>query len=112
MSGSRVLFVCHDAGGTIPPVLAVARGLVEVGTRVSILSQPSVRLRAEREGYDFSSFSELDDYDRGNPIESQLSRSIPALTGTAVGEDLLASLEAEPADLVVVDPNLTGALAA
>lgn len=112
MSGAQVLFVCHDAGGTIPPVLAVARGLVELGSRVSILSQPSVRRRAEGAGYDFFPFSQLDDYDRGEPIESQLSRSIPALTGTAVGEDLLAILEAEQADLVVVDPNLTGALAA
>lgn len=98
MSGSHVLFVCHDAGGTIPRVLAVARGLVELGARVSILSQPSARRRAEDAGYDFFSFSQLDDYDRVQPIESQLSRSIPALTGTAVGEDLLATLEAEPAD--------------
>ena len=90
----------------------MARGLVELGSRVSILSQPSVRRRAEGAGYDFFPFSQLDDYDRGEPIESQLSRSIPALTGTAVGEDLLAILEAEQADLVVVDPNLTGALAA
>lgn len=112
MSGSHVLFVCHDAGGTIPPVLAVARGLVELGTRVSILSQPSVRRRAEGAGYNFFAFSQLDDYDRSQPIESQLSRSITALTGTAVGEDVLATIEAEQADLVVVDPNLTGVLAA
>ena len=26
MNSPQVLFVCHDAGGTIPPVLAVARG--------------------------------------------------------------------------------------
>lgn len=112
MSRSHVLFVCHDAGGTIPPVLSVARGLAELGTRVSILSQPSVRLRAEGAGHGFFAFSQLDDYDRGQPIEAQLSRSIPALTGRAVGDDLLATLESEQADLVVVDPNLTGALAA
>lgn len=112
MSGSHVLFVCHDAGGTIPPVLAVAGELVELGTRVSILSQPSVRRRSESSGCDFFAFSGLGDYDRTQSIESQLSLSIPALTGVAVGEDLLATLDKEEVDLVVVDPNLTGALAA
>ena len=112
MTGAHVLFVCHDAGGTIPPVLAAAHGLAELGTRVSILSQPSVRRRAESAGHAFFAFSHLDDYDRDQPIESQLSRSIPALTGAEVGEDLVATLEREQPDLVVVDPNLTGALAA
>lgn len=112
MRGPHVLFVCHDAGGTIPPVLAVARGLEEINIRVSLLSQPSVRQCAERAGYGFFAFSQLDDYGRDQPIESQLSRSIPALTGAAVGGDLLATMEKEQVDVVVVDPNLTGALAA
>jgi UDP:flavonoid glycosyltransferase YjiC (YdhE family) len=112
MSSPHVLFVCHDAGGTVPPVLAVAQALVQLGTRVSILSQPSVRLRAEAAGCGFFAFSSLDDYDRHQPIESQLSLSIPALTGTSVGDDLIATLSESKADLVVVDPNLTGALAA
>ncbi len=86
--------------------------LVELGSRVSILSQRSVRLRAKRSGCDFYEFSSLGDYERSQPIESQLSLSIPALTGTDVGEDLLATLEEAKADVVVVDPNLTGALAA
>jgi UDP:flavonoid glycosyltransferase YjiC (YdhE family) len=107
-----VLFVCHDAGGTVPPVLAVARALVQLGTRVSILSQPSVRSRAESAECDFFAFSCLDDYDRHEPLESQLALTIPALTGTSVGEDLIATFNESEADLVVVDPNLAGALAA
>src|SRR5688500_5936138 len=112
MSGSHVLFVCHDAGGTIPPVLAVAGALIELGTRVSILSQPSVRRRAHSSGCGFFAFSELGNYDRAASIESQLSLSIPALTGASVGEDLLAMVDKEQVDLVIVDPNLAGALAA
>ena len=112
MSGPHVLFVCHDAGGTIPPVIAVARALMALGARVSVLSQPSVRWRAEQAGCQFSTFSRLGDYDRGEPIESQLSLSVPALTGADVGDDLIRTLQQEQAELVVVDPNLTGALAA
>lgn len=112
MSGPHVLFVCHDAGGTIPPVLAVARALVALGARVSILSQPSVRERAEQGACQFFAFSRLDDYARDEAIESQLSLSVPALTGADVGDDTIRTLHQERADVVVVDPNLTGALAA
>ena len=42
ISRSPVLLTCHDAGGTIPPVLAVAEALIARGNEVVILSQPSV----------------------------------------------------------------------
>jgi UDP:flavonoid glycosyltransferase YjiC (YdhE family) len=108
----RVLFVCHDAGGTIPPVLAVSEALLDEGHDVTILSQPSVRARAERLGAGFTAFASLPDYDRRRSLEEQLERTLPALTGVELGEDLLASAEGTGAELVVVDPNLAGALAA
>jgi hypothetical protein len=43
----HALVVCHDAGGTIPPVIALAEALVERAHDVTVLSQPSVRRRAE-----------------------------------------------------------------
>ena len=108
----RVLFVGHDAGGTIPPVLAVAEAMRGEGHDVTILSQPSVRARAERIGARFAAFTALPDYDRTRTLEEQLERTVPALVGAELGDDLLAIAAATEADVVVVDPNLTGALAA
>jgi UDP:flavonoid glycosyltransferase YjiC (YdhE family) len=109
---STVLFVLHDAGGTVPPVLALAAAFVGRGSEVVVLSQPSVRARAEAVGGRFVAFSALPDYERDVALEEQLALTVPALSGRAVGDDLLR-VEAEHAvDLVVVDANLAGALAA
>jgi UDP:flavonoid glycosyltransferase YjiC (YdhE family) len=107
-----VLFVCHDAGGTIPPVLAVAEAMLDAGHDVAVLSQPSVRARAERLGATFSAFRSLPDYDRRRALEEQLELTLPALSGPSVGEELLATATDWRTDLVVVDPNLAGAMAA
>ena len=112
MSRRRVLFACHDAGGTVPPVLAVAEAMVDGGHDVSILSQPSVRQRAEEIGAGFVAFSSIPDYERTRALEEQLDRTIPALVGREVGDDLLSSAAELGAEVLVVDPNLTGALAA
>jgi UDP:flavonoid glycosyltransferase YjiC (YdhE family) len=67
MNDRRYLLVCHDAGGTVPPMLA---------------------------------------------LEEQLERSLPAIVGASVGDDLLrVAQELRPA-AVVIDANLSGALAA
>jgi UDP:flavonoid glycosyltransferase YjiC (YdhE family) len=104
--------VCHDAGGTVPPVLALTQSLVARGANVTILGQPSVERRALAAGAGFVRFSEHDDYDRTRSIEQQLERSLPVLAGASTGHDLRALAEEFRPDLVVVDANLTGALAA
>src|SRR5688500_10681522 len=108
----RFLVTCHDAGGTVPPVLAIADALVSAGDEVLVLSQPSVRSRVEAVGCAFAAFSELPDYDGQRPLEEQLALTVPAITGRAVGGDLAAAAAAHHADVVVVDANLAGALAA
>jgi UDP:flavonoid glycosyltransferase YjiC (YdhE family) len=111
-SRRRVLVTSHDAGGTIPPVLALAVALVAHGHEVVILSQPSVRRRAEAAGCAFAPFTGIGDYERRKPIEEQLEIVIPVVTGRTVGDDLLAVAQEHRVDLVVVDANLAGALAA
>ena len=112
MKSRRVLFTCHDAGGTIPPMLAVAEALVRSGHDVSILSQPSVKRRAEGAGCAFVAFSALPDYQRRKPLEEQFDVSVPAITGSSVGDDVIAVARKHKADLIVVDANLGGGLAA
>ncbi|CAN5502065.1 hypothetical protein BH18ACT1_BH18ACT1_06420 [soil metagenome] len=109
---SRFLLTCHDAGGTIPPALALAQALRSRGYPVSMLSQPSVRERAEAAGCRFTAFSTVADYRRDTAIEEQVAVAVPVLTGRSVGDDLLALVEAQAVDVVVVDANLAGVLAA
>ena len=112
MGKRRIVFALHDAGGTVPPFLALAEELLRRGHWVEVLSQPSVRARAERIGCAFRPFTGLDDYDRSVALEEQLDRSVAALAGEAVGDDLLALASQVRPDAVVVDPNLAGCLAA
>jgi MGT family glycosyltransferase len=112
ISRSLVLLTCHDAGGTVPPVLALAEALVARGNKVVILSQPSVRRRAEAAGCTFVAFTQIGDYEARRPLEDQLDVVIPVIMGKTVGDDVLEAVTRHRVDLVVVDANLAGGLAA
>jgi len=77
-----------------------------------ILSQPSVRGRAEATGCTFVAFTDVDDYDRRTSIEEQLDVVLPTMTGTTVGDDLVDVATRRRVDVNVVDANLAGGLAA
>ena len=108
----RTVLVSHDAGGTIPPMLAIGSALLARGHDVTVVGQPSIRSRAETAGAGFVAFSGLPDYDRGRSLEEQLELAGEAITGRGPGDDLLAVAADAGADLVVVDCNLAGAAAA
>jgi UDP:flavonoid glycosyltransferase YjiC (YdhE family) len=112
MTRRRALFVSHDAGGTIPPVLALAEAFVARGDEAVVLSQPSVRARAEAAGCTFVPASDLPDYERRRAIEDQIELVARAMTGRTLGDDVVAIAEDRSVDVVVVDANLGGALAA
>jgi UDP:flavonoid glycosyltransferase YjiC (YdhE family) len=104
--------VLHDAGGTVPPMLALAEALRDEGCAVTVLSQPSVAARATAIGCSFVPFSALGDYDPTRWLEDQLELTLPAIVGPTVGDDLIALTRSIALDGVIVDANLTGALAA
>ncbi len=112
MTRRRALFVSHDAGGTIPPVLALAEAFVARGDDVVVLSQPSVRTRVEAAGCAFVPASDLPDYERRRAIEDQIELVARAMTGKTLGDDVIALAKDRSVDVVVVDANLGGALAA
>jgi UDP:flavonoid glycosyltransferase YjiC (YdhE family) len=112
MTRRRALFASHDAGGTIPPVLALAEAFVARGDEVVVLSQPSVRARAEAAGCTFVPATDLPDYERRRAIEDQIELVARAMTGRTLGDDVVALAQDRSFDLVVVDANLGGALAA
>ena len=105
---SRIVLALHDAGGTVPPMLALGGALAERGHQVIVLSQPSVAERAEAVGAVFVPFSELRDYDHRQYVEAQLELAVQAIAGPSLGEDVVSL---DP-DLTVVDANLAGAAAA
>ena len=108
----NVVLVSHDAGGTIPPMLALAEEFVARGHRVVWLSQPSVRQRALTAGCEFVAIEGVEDYERGIAIEDQLEVAGALIAGHEVGEQLLDLVARSRADLVVIDANLAGVLAA
>jgi UDP:flavonoid glycosyltransferase YjiC (YdhE family) len=108
----RVLLTLHDAGGTVPPMIAIAQALRHAGHDVIVLAQPSVRARAIAVGATFVPFTALTDYDQRVALEEQVDLILPALTGMQVAEDLLTAAREHAVDVTVTDANLAGALAA
>ena len=93
-------------------MLALGAALLQRGHDVLILSQPSVRSRAEASGCAFVAFSKLPDYEPRTALEDQLALTARALTGKAIGDDVVAVAKRHRVDVIVVDANLASALAA
>jgi UDP:flavonoid glycosyltransferase YjiC (YdhE family) len=107
----RFVLALHDAGGTVPPMIAVAEVLAARGHAVTLLGQRGIEDRARRAGCDFVAFT-IGDYATDRPIEEQIDEVVPMMTGREPGEELLRVVEATGADAVVVDANLAGVAAA
>ena len=108
----RMLLASHDAGGTVPPMLALAEALVDRGHEVDWLGQSSIEPRARAVGCRFSAFADIPNYESRRFIEEQFSITMPVITGAQVGEELASAARRQDNDLIVVDANLAGAAAA
>lgn len=106
---AQLVLCSHDAGGTVPPMLALAEAAVRRGHDVVWLGQPSIGARADAAGARFVAFDGIGDYEPGVAIEDQLDVVGPLTVGVGPGEQLQAV--AADAELVVVDANLAGCLA-
>jgi UDP:flavonoid glycosyltransferase YjiC (YdhE family) len=107
----RFVLALHDAGGTVPPMMAIAEVLAAGGHGVTVLGQPSIEGRARRAGCDFVTFTNPD-YETDRPIEEQIEAVMDLMAGRGPGDELLRTVEATGADVVVVDANLAGVAAA
>jgi UDP:flavonoid glycosyltransferase YjiC (YdhE family) len=109
---ARILFVTWDGGGNLPPALGIARELQKRGHRVRFLGHPLQRCQIAPAGFGF------EPYRHARPWQSTtehrgatgLFTSLSVFTDTGPGRDLLDSLDREPADLIVIDCLLLGAL--
>jgi MGT family glycosyltransferase len=122
----NILFTSWEGGGTIPPVLTVARKLRARGHRVRLLSDRVNAEDAAAAGLEFHPWQTapsrpdrtplscpLRDWEAANPQEG-IGRLLNRIVfGAALdhARDLAAVLDAEPADLVVTSEMLLGVLA-
>jgi len=107
----RFVLVLHDAGGTVPPMLAIAQALVARDHTVTVLGQTSVGARAREAGCEFVVL-DGPDYATDRPLEEQVEAVLAVMTGPGPGNDLLRVIDASGADALVVDCNLASAAAA
>ena len=98
---STILFATWDGGGNVPPAVAIASELRRRGHTIRFLGHESQREQLTGAGFAFSA------YDGVRPHRSADANSAFRLVSMFVdrqlGRAVLAELDAEPADLVVVD---------
>lgn len=117
------LLATWEGGGSVPPMLDLARRLVERGHRVRVMSDACNRPESEAAGARFipwtrapskpersRQFDTWDDWSQANPAEgfANLMQNVLAGPALAFARDVTEALEREPADLVVASEMLFG----
>ena len=109
---TTVLFVTWDGGGNVPPALAIAEELASRGTHVRFLGHEGQRAAIEGAGFAFEAFRRARPWSVLEPRRGPLAPLAYAavFSDRGMGRDLVESLERAPADRVVIDGLLIGAL--
>lgn len=105
---SELLFVTWDGGGNVPPLLALAGRLHARGHGVRVMGHPQQAGAVAAAGLRFVPFPGAPAFfstDRNSPL-----RLVHLFGDRVMGHDVVAELRARPADLVVVDCLLFGAM--
>lgn len=105
---AEILFVTWDGGGNVPPALGIAAELAARGHRPRFLGHRSLEPAVRAAGHDFDVYSEAEDFVGHEP--TPLPRLVRLFSDRGLGRDLLTQVRERPADLVVVDALLLGAL--
>lgn len=109
---SEFLFVTLDAGGNVPPALAMGQELQNRGHSVRVLGHEALRSQVAGAGLQFRAYRNAPPWD--STAEKGALETIRTLTSTithaGIGNDLLEEVRHEPADVVVIDCMLLNAL--
>jgi UDP:flavonoid glycosyltransferase YjiC (YdhE family) len=113
---TRYLMVTWDGAGNLVSTLGIARTLVADGHDVRMIGHASIQDRCGDQGTRFTAFTPAADWDPlqvpGN-FEEEMEMIRGRLSfNPAIGDDVRAELEREPADVLVVDAMLFTALSA
>ncbi len=111
---ASILFVTWDGGGNLPPALGIAAELQAWGVQVRFLGHEQQRGTIEGAGLRFEAYRHARPWSSIAPVGGLRGAGaiFSMFTDRGPGEDLLASIGREPADLAVIDCMLLGALAA
>ena len=110
---ASVQFVTWDGGGNLPPALGIARELHRRGHAVRVIGEDSQRLAVAAAGLSFAAWSHP--LSTGQ-VELSAGERLTYLMkevwlNTDLGDEVIAALARQPAEVVVVDCMLEGVLA-
>ncbi|THG30126.1 glycosyltransferase [Naasia lichenicola] len=111
---TSLLFATWDGGGNVAPLLAIAAEAQRRGATVRVMGHAGQRGAVEAAGLRFEPYANAKPWSVTAP-RSGLSADLgyaAVFADRGIGRDLIASLTREPADRVVVDGLLVGALSA
>jgi MGT family glycosyltransferase len=112
---SRYLIVTWDGAGNLVSTLGIAQRLAEQGHDVRLLGHRSIDQRVGSHGWRFRPLERTFDFDSTAPMDPDLemaTMSRELWLGGSVAHDVLDELEREPADVLVADAMLLGAISA
>lgn len=124
---NNYLFVDWEGGGNLPPALTLARQLAERGHRVRVLCDPADEADIRAAGCAFVSYTRaphrpdkspasdfIRDWEATSPMDALARSQQRIMFGPALdyASDVLAELAREPADALVINRSLFGAMAA
>ncbi|GAC1459916.1 MAG: glycosyltransferase [Ktedonobacterales bacterium] len=111
---SNVLFVTWDGGGNVAPALGIAAELTRRHHTVRFLGHAPQREAIEAAGFAFQPFTHARPWSpvAFNPGMQGTMKLLSVFTDRGIGVDLLDEVRRQPADLVVIDCLLFGALQA
>ncbi|MGO4690574.1 glycosyltransferase [Glaciibacter sp. 2TAF33] len=109
---NNVLFVTWDGGGNVPPALGIAAELKRRGNAVRFLGHPSQRQAIEAAGFTVEEFQGARPW---SVLEARSGMTAPlayaaVFTDRGIGDDLVASVERQLTDRVIIDGLLVGAM--
>jgi UDP:flavonoid glycosyltransferase YjiC (YdhE family) len=105
---SDVLFITWDGGGNVPPALGIAAALQDRDHAVRVMGHPAQDRQVKAAGLDFTAFHTARPFTavgKNTPLDY-----VGVFGDRAMGRDVVEELRRRPADLVVIDCILFGAM--
>ena len=112
---SRFLIVTWDGAGNLVSTLGIAQRLVQAGHEVRLLGHQSIDDRCGHAGWTFRPFASAPEYDAvhpGDPAEEMQFLVQNVFFSRDVARDTISEFERDPADALLVDALMPGALCA
>ena len=107
---AEIVVVTWDGGGNVPPALAIARELAARGHGIRVLGHRTQRAVIEGAGFAAVAVHEAREFAAGGTHSGR--ELVATFADRGMGRDLATELRRHPADLVLVDALMLGALEA